>query len=130
MYRSRIFVGMMIMFALGVLLVTPGAKAANSVWEYKTTVTFSQPFEIPGDQTLPAGTYVFEVLPGIGMQEMVQISDADQTHVYATLHTIPSYRVYVADKTVMNFEETGAGLPVAIRNWYHPGQKGGHEFAY
>jgi len=130
MFRSRIFVGMLLMFAVGMLLVTPGAKAGNNVWEKKTTITFSQPFEIPGTQTLPAGTYVFRVLDQSFHQEMVQIANADETHVYALVHVIPSVRPHVSEKTAMSFEETGARLPEMLRTWYHPGEKSGHEFAY
>ena len=48
--------------ALLALVLTPGLKADNDVWNKKTTMTFSQPFEIPGGQVLPAGTYVFKLL--------------------------------------------------------------------
>jgi len=128
--RSRIFVGMLVIFALGLLLVPPGAKASSSVWQKRTTVRFSQPFEIPGELTLPAGTYVFKLVDSSLHQEIVQIANADETHVYAMLRTIPSERVHISDKTVMGFRETGAGFPKALQTWYPPAEKAGHEFAY
>jgi len=128
MYRSRMLVGMMVIFALGVLLFTPGAKAGNSAWEMKTAVTFSQPFVVPGHQVLPAGTYVFRKLEGY--QEMVQISNADGSRVLALVHTIPSYRAQLGEKTTMSFEEAGVGQPVMLHTWYHPGVRAGHEFPY
>lgn len=132
MFRTRTLVGgMTLMLALGFLLITPAAKAGNSnVSQKRTTVTFSQPFEIPGDQTLPAGTYVFKIVDSTVHQGWVQISNADETHVYAMLHAIPSERVHLGDITTINFEETGAGFPTALRNWYHPGEQDGHEFVY
>ena len=41
---------------LGSVLV-PGVRADEK--DKKTVITFSQPFEIPGGQVLPAGTYTF-----------------------------------------------------------------------
>jgi len=130
MFRSRVFAGLMLMFALGMLLLTPGAKAGNTAWERKTTVTFNQPFELPGHQILAAGTYVLRALDTNAFQEMVQVTNEDGTHIYATVHTNPIYRVQIGEKTTMNFEEAGVGLPMMLKNWYHPGEKAGHEFPY
>jgi len=112
------------------LLFTPWLHAENDVWNKKTTLTFSQPFEIPGGQVLPAGTYVFKLLDSSTDRNIVQIFNEDQTHVYATILAIPNYRLHAPENTIMNFEERPAGSPVAIKAWFHPGDTLGHEFVY
>ena len=52
------------LFAAG-LFVVPSAMADDN--NLKTTVTFSQPVEVPGvnAQVLPAGTYVFKLMDSL-----------------------------------------------------------------
>jgi len=114
---------------LSVVLV-PRLSAGNDVWNKKTTLTFSQPFEIPGGQVLPAGTYVFKLLDSPYDRDIVQIFNEDQTHVYATILAIPNYRLRAPQDTVMRFEERESGSPQAIKAWFHPGSKAGQEFVY
>ena len=116
--------------ALLALVLTPCLKADNDVWDKKTTLTFSQPFEVPGGQVLPAGTYVFKLLDSSTDRNIVQIFNEDQTHVYATILAIPNYRLHAPENTIMNFEERASGSPVAIKAWFHPGDTLGHEFVY
>ena len=115
---------------LVVLILTPGLKAGNDVWNKKTTLTFSQPFEVPGGKILPAGTYVFKLLDSRYDREIVQISNKEQTQVLATVLTIPNQRLQAPDNTIMNFEERPTGSPQAIKAWFHPGLRSGHEFVY
>lgn len=109
-----------------------------SIWgkcptvEQKTTVTFSQPVEIPGvgAQVLPAGTYVFQLLDSSSNRHIVQVFNVRGDHVYATILAIPNYRLQTTDKTVMTFGERAAGQPEAIRAWFYPGANWGEEFVY
>jgi len=116
--------------ALLAFVCTPGLKADNDVWNQKTTLTFSQPFEVPGGQVLSAGTYVFKLLDSRYDRDIVQIFNQDQTHVYATILAIPNHRLHAPQNTIMNFEERAAGSPQAIKAWFHPGETWGHEFVY
>jgi LPXTG-motif cell wall-anchored protein len=116
--------------ALLALMLTPGLKADNDVWNQKTTLTFSQPFEIPGGKVLSAGTYVFKLLDSRYDRDIVQIFSEDQTHLYATILAIPNHRLQAPENTTMNFEERAAGSPQAIKAWFHPGETWGHEFVY
>jgi hypothetical protein len=111
----------------------PGAKADD--WDKKTTITFSNPVEIPGVHlegwgVLPAGTYVFKLLDSKSDRHIVQIFNQDETKVYATILAIPNYRLTPTDKTVMTFNEGIAGRPEAIRAWFYPGANWGEEFVY
>lgn len=123
-------VTLILAFALVALAFPPGAEA--DAWDRKTTVTFSQPVEVPGvgAQVLPAGTYVFKIFDSMSDRHIVQIFNEDETHLYTTILAIPNYRLRATDKTVMTFGERAAGEPQAIRAWFYPGRNWGEEFVY
>jgi len=116
--------------ALLAFAFTPGLKAGNDVWNKRTTLTFSQPFEIPGGQVLAAGTYVFKLLDSPYDRDIVQIFNEDQSHIYATVLAIPNRRLHAPENTIMNFEERSSAEPAAIKAWFHPGERYGQEFVY
>ena len=112
---------------------SPRANADD--YDKKTTVTFSGPVEIPpvyitGMRVLPAGTYVFRLLNSSSNRHIVQIFNADQTKIYATILAIANYRLTPKDKTVITFNEGLGGAPEAIRAWFYPGANWGEEFVY
>jgi hypothetical protein len=124
------FVAMICCFVLVALAIAPRGKADE--FNKKTILTFTEPFEVPGvdAQILPAGTYVFKIVEVIGDRDIVQISNADETHVFSTILAIANYRLKPRDKTVMTFGERGEGQPEAIKAWFYPGEAGGREFVY
>ena len=119
--------------ALMGVVFSPSAKADE--WNRKTTMTFSQPIEIPGVHlkgwgVLPAGTYVFKILDSLSDRHIVQIFNADETQIYATILAIPNYRLTATGKTVVTFRERPEGQPEALRAWFYPGRNWGEEFVY
>jgi len=134
MNRFKLLCGATIVLALLVFAIAPQLQAANQggndVWNKKTTMNFTQPFEIPGGKTLPAGTYVFRLLDSPYDREIVQIFDENQTHIYATVLTIPNRRLTAPNETVIRFQERASGAPQALKAWFHPGDRMGHEFVY
>src|ERR1022692_3659166 len=119
--------------ALMGVVYSPAAKADG--WNRKTVMTFSAPVEIPGVHlkgwgVLPAGTYVFKLVDSQSDRHIVQIFNADEKTVYATILSIPNYRLKATDKTVITFRERPAGEPEAIRAWFYPGRNWGEEFVY
>lgn len=109
--------------------------AVADAWNRKTVITFNSPVEIPGVHlagwgVLPAGTYVVRVLDSQSDRHIVQISNKQETKVYATILAIPNYRLKATDKTVMTFRERPAGQPEALRAWFYPGRNWGEEFVY
>ena len=112
------------------LLAVPSASADD--WNRKTVITFSGPIEVPGvgQQTLPAGTYVFKILDSQSDRHIVQIFNQDETHVLTTILAIPNYRLKTTDKTVITFRERPAGQPEALKAWFYPGREWGEEFVY
>ncbi len=123
------------MFCLALIGATfsPSAKADD--YDKKTTLTFSQPIEIPpvhiqGYRVLPAGTYVFKLVNSSSNRHIVQIFNKDQNRIFATILAIPNYRLQPKDKTVITFNESVKGAPQAIRAWFYPGANWGEEFVY
>jgi hypothetical protein len=112
------------------LVVAPKAKADE--FDRKTVITFSGPVEVPGAgaQILPAGTYVFKVMDSPSDRHIVQISNRDETHVYALILAIPNFRLKATNKTVMTFRERPAGEPEALKAWFYPGREWGEQFVY
>src|SRR6266850_3845350 len=123
-----------VLFAFGtsvVCMMFSGTALAQNR-NKKTTMTFSQPIEIPGvgAQVLPAGTYVFRLLDSQSDRHIVQVFNKDESHIFATILAIPNYRLQATDKTVITFAERSVGSPQPIRAWFYPGDNSGQEFVY
>lgn len=119
----------MVVVSLGALGVVLAPRAKAGQWNEKTLVTFAEPVEIPG-MALPAGEYVFKLLDSTADRNIVQVFNADESHLYANLLAIPDYRLKPKGKTVISFEERSAGSPEAIKAWFYPGDNFGQEFVY
>jgi LPXTG-motif cell wall-anchored protein len=111
---------------LGVIVV-PNSRADE--WNKKTVVTFSQAVEVPG-KILPAGTYTFQLLDSPSDRHIVQIFNADGSHIIATILAINNYRLQPTGDTVMKFSERPGDSPEALRAWFYPGDNFGQEFVY
>jgi hypothetical protein len=114
--------------ALFCTLALPSAVMADE-WDQVTKLTFSDPVEVPG-QVLPAGTYWFTLGDNDSDRNIVQIWNADRTHLVTTILAIPDYRQKTPEKTIINFEERPSGQPEAIQSWFYPGNNFGEEFVY
>jgi|SRR5579864_8506378 len=122
--KLYIAVGMIIAFAVFFELAAHADESDEA-----TRVTFSEPIQIPG-QVLPAGVYLFKLVNSDSERDMVQISNADQTVVYATLQTISTEHTEPVAYTVVTLAEQGPGQPDALVKWFYPGNDTGHEFVY
>jgi len=122
-------VAVCLFFLFGTLVTRSRADEHNKL----TTFTFDAPVEVPGFHApliLPAGTYVFKLTSSDSNRNIVQIYNADQTRIYATVLAINNYRLTPTDKTVITFSERPSGSPQAIKAWFYPGDKFGQEFVY
>lgn len=63
-------------------------------------------------------------------RNIVEIWDADRTHLVTTVLAIPDYRLRPTGKTVVHFEEHPSDQPEAIHSWFYPGDNYGEEFVY
>lgn len=120
-------IGALLCTALLLLLLAPMTLA--DVWNKKTIMTINQPLRIPG-KVLPPGKYVFRVLDSSTNRHIVRILNEDENQVYATIVSIPNYRLKPADKAEFGFWEMPKGSPLALRSWFYPGENFGHEFPY
>jgi hypothetical protein len=126
MIKKAMWVGLV----LSVLGFMPAAvSAAAQMGDNKTTLTFSQPVEVPG-HVLPAGTYTFKLADSMSDRHIVQIFNADESQLIATIMAIPGHRLTRTDETVIRFTETPRGAPQAIRAWFYPGDIVGQAFVY
>jgi len=107
--------------------VLPSARADQ--WNKQTKMTFSQDVEIPG-KILPAGTYTFKLLDSPADRHIVQIFDADGTHLITTVLAINDYRLKPTGETVVKFTERPGDSPEALRAWFYPGDDFGQAFVY
>jgi hypothetical protein len=124
---SKLQMKMTFLVGLTVAMLSPALKA--SVWNQKTTFTFSDAVEIPG-QTLPAGTYVFKLANSHSSRHIVQIFNKEEDRIFGTFLAIPHYQHRPSDKPIIKFDERAAGSPQAIKAWVFPGHNYGHEFVY
>jgi hypothetical protein len=121
--KSYIAVGLIIALSLFF-----GLAAHADETDESTTISFSQPIQIPG-RVLPAGTYVFK-LASTDDLNVVQVFNADRTVLYASLQTIATDRPEPTDHTVVALVEQGAGQPDVLLKWFYPGRETGKEFLY
>ncbi len=106
------------------------ASAQTGPRNQDTYFTFSQPVELP-NATLPAGTYLFQLVDSASNRHVVRIMTKDRQKVYATLMAIPAYSTNrPPDKPEVRFMESPASQANAIKIWFYPGNPTGHEFVY
>lgn len=117
----------LVVACLAMLFVTYGARA--DAWNKRTVITFNQPVELPG-VVLPAGTYVFKLVDLPGTRNIVQVFNAGENKLYATILAITDIHLVPHEKPYIGFEERRADLPQAIHEWFYPGYTFGLEFVY
>jgi len=120
------------LLALGGMTLAIGLipfHAQADQWDKKTTLTIDQPMQVR-DTYLEPGQYVFKLLNSSSDRHIVQIFNADQTHLINTIMAIPDYRVQVTGKSRFEMWETPAGSVKALKAWYYPGDNFGQEFPY
>lgn len=109
-----------------------GIAALNvnaDAWNKKTTITISEPLQIPG-ATLTPGKYVFKLMDSSSNRHIVQVFNEDEKTVINTILAIPNQRLHPTGKSEFGFWEVPAGNTPALRSWFYPGDNFGQEFAY
>src|SRR5690349_21487971 len=82
-----------------VALAASMSVARADAWDKKTTVSFSQPVEVPG-YILQPGKYVMKLVDSQSNRHVVQFLNERQNRVYATALAIPAYRTQATGHTV------------------------------
>jgi hypothetical protein len=118
------------------------ASAQGNISNQATQITFQSTMELPG-KVLPAGTYWFTVLddgPG-GDPNKVQVKTAEGK-VIATFNTQTADQAefgqestaqgvkWPSGKIVIRVAQGTANQPMALLDWYYPGNTAGHKFIY
>jgi hypothetical protein len=105
-----------------------GGAASGSI-PHTNYLTFTAPFALPG-VSLPAGTYVFDVL-ATGSNNVVRVTNRDRSHTYLTAFTVTVQRpkVLPVSRQIV-FDEVAAGMTLAVKTWFPIGQSIGHQFIY
>ena len=121
----------LVMFAacLGLMAIAFAPAARADEWNKRTVMTINEPIQVP-NRVLPPGKYVVKLLDSPSDRHIVQIFNADETHLITTILAMPNYRLEPTGKTVFTFWETPPGQPPALRAWFYPGDNFGQEFAY
>jgi hypothetical protein len=109
------------------MIALPQARADQ--WDEKVVFTFNAPVEVPG-QVLPPGTYVFRLADLSADREVVEVFNKEENHLFGYFLAIPDYHLKTPDKPIITFEERAAGAPEAIKAWFYPGDRYGHDFVY
>jgi len=122
---KAVFAGLALSLLVGMLF----NSAQADQWNKKTTLTFSQPIEIPG-KVLPAGTYTFKLFDSASYRHIVEIWNEDGTELITKVLAIPNYRLAPTGETVIKFGERPGDSPETLRAWFYPGDNFGQEFVY
>jgi hypothetical protein len=120
-------------WALAVAAAALMAVSAVSAHAWTSTrvqyLTFSGAVALPG-VTLPAGTYMFEVVSPQGAGDIVGVSSRDgKRYFLAFTRDVVRPHALKPSRNV-TFAEAPAGTPPPITAWYPSGKQRGHEFVY
>jgi outer membrane biosynthesis protein TonB len=112
-----------------VLIGLAVVPARADQWDKKTILTTNQPLQVR-DRVLEPGQYVFKLLNSNSDRHIVQIFNADQSHIIDTILAIPNYRLQPTGDSQFVMWETPPGTAHALRAWFYPGDNYGQEFPY
>jgi len=112
-----------------VLMGLAVVPARADQWDKKTILTTNQPLQVR-DRVLEPGQYVFKLLNSNSDRHIVQIFNADQSHIIDTILAIPNYRLQPTGDSQFVMWETPPGTAHALRAWFYPGDNYGQEFPY
>jgi hypothetical protein len=118
-----------VLIGLASMVFAHSRTASADEWDKTTKVTFNEPVQVPG-KVLDPGTYVFRLMASQSNRHIVQIFNEDHTLLVTTVLAIPDYRTQPADKTVLTYDERPVNEPVALAEWFYPGDNSGQEFVY
>jgi hypothetical protein len=114
---------------LAIVSAVMAARGASGSIPHTNYLTFSAPFALPG-VSLPAGTYVFDVV-ATSSNNVVRVRSLDGSHTYVTAFTVSVQRPteLPAGRQIV-FNEVPAGTTTPVKAWFPIGQTIGHQFVY
>ena len=125
MLKSKLVLVSCVAIVTGLL----ATRAASGSIPHTNYLTFSAPFALPG-VSLPAGTYVFDVVAA-DSNNVVRVTSRDGSSTYLTAFTVTVDRPKNLPMTrQIVFNEAAAGTTPPVKIWYPIGQTIGHQFVY
>lgn len=115
--------------SIGLLGAALAPTAQADQWNKRTILMVNEPVQVP-TRILSPGKYVMKLLDSQSDRHIVQIFNADETHLLATILALPNYRLQPTGHSRFVFWETPPGQPKALRAWFYPGDNFGQEFTY
>jgi len=113
---------------IGVFGTSPIGAISNA--GKMTYFTFSRAVQVPG-VTLPAGSYLFEVVNPETNGTVVRVASRDRSRVYLTRVTVPVERSRSRNmQPQIVLGEAPAGQAPRIASWFPDGATIGHAFIY
>jgi len=112
---------------LGCFAMLPLAHADDI--DHETRITIQGTVAFPG-VVLQPGQYVFKVADGSVGQDVVQVFNADQSQLIATVFAVPAQREERTAQSVITLEELPGSGHEAIGKWFFAGDTEGLEFMY
>ena len=114
--------------ALALLSTTLAPSAKADEWDKKTVITVQGgAVQIQGT-VLEPGKYVLKLLDSQADRQILQVFNADETHLETTILANAAYRLEPTGDTRFTFAEVPAGQPPAISTWFYPGDNYGLQF--
>jgi len=104
-------------------------RAQAGEWDKRTVLTVTEPMQIR-ETLLEPGQYVLKLLDSNSDRHVVEIYNADQTHLINTVMAIPDYRLQPTGGSRFLMWETPVGSAKALKAWFYPGDNFGQEFPY
>jgi hypothetical protein len=114
--------------AVAALVVATSAQQAQ-VKSQRINVTIDAPVMVPG-ATLQPGQYTFELMDSSSLRHTVRIVGDDGATPLELAYAVPMRRNETDGDIVLKFNSVSGKAPVAIKGWFYPGTRYGHEFIY
>lgn len=115
-------IGWVVLLAIGI-----STNVYGNEWNKKTIMKLTEPMQIEGVLLQP-GTYVFKLMNSMSDRSVVRIMNEDETEVVATVIGSPHYQFEPPNKTQLDFWESPAVTPPAVKDWHYPGEMLGLQF--
>jgi len=125
--QRTLYISLLLVVVMSSTVWPSGSNADD--WSRMTTAIFNHAVQIPG-KVLPAGIYVFKLADISGERNLVQVWNADQTELVATVMGFPEYLDTPPPTDLFIFEEQGERLPPLLKSWFQIGNRNGERFIY
>jgi len=112
-----------------VAVALAGSVRADVPPEDKSTITISDPLEVPG-AVLEPGTYVVKLVDSQSDHNIVMFTSADERKVYALALATPHVAARDPKNATFVFYTSADGSNKALRTWYTSGNRYGNDFVY